>query len=491
MGSELMLRLPLGWAMKPLIECTSDNIISYGVVQPGSHTETGIPIIRVNNFGNGKLDLSTVLKIEPEIEKKFSRTRLVGGEVLLTLVGSTGQSIVASKELAGWNVPRAVAVIRPSNDIGANWINICLQTEFTKHFLDSRANTTVQKTLNLADVKKIPIPIPPRDVKDFIESNIISLDNKIQLNRQTNQTLEAMAQALFKSWFVDFDPVFDNIIAHNLAHNNAPLHNIPEPLLPHAQRRLNVQNVARGSARQTAAHAFHHLFPQAFEQSDEPSVGIQGWVPKGWGAVAMESLVDIASSKRVFAKDYKEKGVPFFRGKEISELSKGNKINTEIFISEEKFEELKNLSGIPKEGDILITSVGTIGNTYQVTRDDRFYFKDGNLTWIKAYKKVFMPHFIMEWFRNSAGIEAIERIKIGTTQQAITIKGLNKILIVNAPKNILLEFEAICSSLYRKIGKNIKETSSLESLRDTLLPKLISGELRIPDAEQATEALAK
>ena len=201
--------------------------------------------------------------------------------------------------------------------------------------------------------------------------------------------------------------------------------------------------------------------------------------------------MDIASSKRVFAKDYKEKGVPFFRGKEISELSKGNKINTEIFISEEKFEELKNLSGIPKEGDILITSVGTIGNTYQVTRDDRFYFKDGNLTWIKAYKKVFMPHFIMEWFRNSAGIEAIERIKIGTTQQAITIKGLNKILIVNAPKNILLEFEAICSSLYRKIGKNIKETSSLESLRDTLLPKLISGELRIPDAEQATEALAK
>ena len=459
MGSELILRLPLGWAMKPLIECTSDNIISYGVVQPGSHTETGIPIIRVNNFGNGKLDLSTVLKIEPEIEKKFSRTRLVGGEVLLTLVGSTGQSIVASKELAGWNVPRAVAVIRPSNDIGANWINICLQTEFTKHFLDSRANTTVQKTLNLADVKKIPIPIPPRDVKDFIESNIISLDNKIQLNRQTNQTLEAMAQALFKSWFVDFDPVFDNIIAHNLAHNNAPLHNIPEPLLPHAQRRLNVHNECSG---QNNAQEFHHLFPQAFEQSDEPSVGIQGWVPKGWGVNSVESLVSrLKSGKRYSKKDVLpygqtpvfEQGQSILLGYHNDEANFLASIEDPVFIFGDHTCVTK-LGVVPFSISAnVIPLKGLIRNTYWT------YFAVKDLQEFEEYRRHWMEFAIRPVVTPTVAVADL--------------------------------FADIICPLQQK--SNDLETSSnyLGRLRDTLLPKLISGELRIPDAEQATEALAK
>lgn len=456
-------------------------------------TDSGVLVLRSQYIKGGRLNLSNPsFTTEEGYQARIKRAVPSAGDIVLTREAPMGEVCMIPENLKCCLGQRMVLLRAKSDILDSTYLLYTLQSPFLQHQISWNEGTgTTVSNIRIPSIKAFEIPTPDLSVQKKIAHILGSIDSKIQLNRETNQTLEAMAQALFKSWFVDFDPVFDNIIAHNLAHNNAPLHNIPEPLLPHAQRRLNAHNVGRGSARQTAAHAFHHLFPQAFEQSDEPSVGIQGWVPKGWGAVAMESLVDIASSKRVFAKDYKEKGVPFFRGKEISELSKGNKINTEIFISEEKFEELKNLSGIPKEGDILITSVGTIGNTYQVTRDDRFYFKDGNLTWIKAYKKVFMPHFIMEWFRNSAGIEAIERIKIGTTQQAITIKGLNKILIVNAPKNILLEFEAICSSLYRKIGKNIKETSSLESLRDTLLPKLISGELRIPDAEQATEALAK
>ena len=464
--------------------------------------EGSYPVLKIKNVRFGHVDYSEASYVSEDIANETREWKTKEGDILISMTGSgpnAPQSLVGrvarvwADEPEAWiNQRVGKIVLKNEGSIHPDFLFYLLSSSASQDYLVSNSSGSAnQANISGKIIESLPCPKIGYEESAQIAKILRELDQKILINRQTNQTLEAMAQALFKSWFVDFDPVFDNIIAHNLAHNNAPLHNIPEPLLPHAQRRLNVQNVGRGSARQTAAHAFHHLFPQAFEQSDEPSVGIQGWVPKGWGAVAMESLVDIASSKRVFAKDYKEKGVPFFRGKEISELSKGNKINTEIFISEEKFEELKNLSGIPKEGDILITSVGTIGNTYQVTRDDRFYFKDGNLTWIKAYKKVFMPHFIMEWFRNSAGIEAIERIKIGTTQQAITIKGLNKILIVNAPKNILLEFEAICSSLYRKIGKNIKETSSLESLRDTLLPKLISGELRIPDAEQSVAALVK
>lgn len=198
--------VPHGWVCKRLVDCTIDGNISYGIVQPGQHDENGIPVIRINNVNNGQLDLSDVLKVSPEVESKYRRTRLKGGEVLLTLVGSTGQSFVAPEELVGWNVPRAIAVIRANEEVGANWINICLQSKETMHFLNVRANTTVQKTLNLKDVRDIPILIPPKEVKESIEGIALSLAEKIQLNRQTNQTLEHIAQAIFKSWFVDFEP---------------------------------------------------------------------------------------------------------------------------------------------------------------------------------------------------------------------------------------------------------------------------------------------
>ena len=169
------IQIPEGWSCKTLEECTIDGNVTYGIVQPGNHVEGGIPVIRVNNFQNGYLDLDGVLKVSPEVEAKYSRTRLKGGEVLLTLVGSTGQSIVAPKDLAGWNVPRAIAVIRADEETGADWINLCLQSHTTQHFLDSRANTTVQKTLNLKDVRQIPILQPPKQVKKFIESCVTSL----------------------------------------------------------------------------------------------------------------------------------------------------------------------------------------------------------------------------------------------------------------------------------------------------------------------------
>lgn len=98
------------------------------------HQEDGIGIIRVNNIQNGNIYIDDVLKVSHEIESKFAKTRLEGGEVLLTLVGSTGISAITTKALQGWNVARAVAVIKPCDEISAEWIHICLQSPFTKYF---------------------------------------------------------------------------------------------------------------------------------------------------------------------------------------------------------------------------------------------------------------------------------------------------------------------------------------------------------------------
>ena len=454
-GRELIPSLPEGWVVKRLVDCTLDKVISYGIVQPGQHTDSGIPMIRVNNFGNGQLDLSTVLKVKPEIESKFLRTRLVGGEVLLTLVGSTGQSIVAPKELAGWNVPRAVAVIRVTDDIGADWINICLQTEFTKHFLDSRANTTVQKTLNLSDVRKIPIPIPPQSMKEFIESNIVSLEKKIQLNRQTNQTLEQMAQALFKSWFVDFDPVIDNALAAG--------NPIPPELEQKAAQRAQVRAAAKASQAKPSTHPHHHtselpqhlreLFPSEFENTEA-----LGWVPKGWEATKLSDLLEVK-----YGKDHKK-------------LSEGN---IPVYGS----------GGLMRYADkhlyegesVLIPRKGTLSNITYVnelfwTVDTMFYTIPKN----KLIPKYAFFHLKSLDFAS---------MNVGSAVPSMTTKVLNDLLILLPSNTELKEFDKIITSYFNKAEDNKRQISQLTKLRDTLLPKLISGELRLPVAETDAPSL--
>ncbi|QLQ26650.1 MAG: restriction endonuclease subunit S [Dechloromonas sp.] len=132
-------------------------------------------MIRVNNFRDAQIEHADVLRISSEIEAKYARTRLTGGEVLLTLVGSVGQVSVVPKGLVGFNVARAVGVIRPLPDVGPEWIAICLRSPFSQNLLTSRANTTVQTTINLKDVRALPIPIPPKNERVRITKLISAL----------------------------------------------------------------------------------------------------------------------------------------------------------------------------------------------------------------------------------------------------------------------------------------------------------------------------
>jgi len=204
-----------------------------------------------------------------------------------------------------------------------------------------------------------------------------------------------------------------------------------------------------------------------------------GEIPVGWRVVQLKDVVEIGSSKRIFASEYLQNGIPFYRGKEVTELSNGNNLTPEIFISELKYNKLKATSGAPKENDILLTSVGTIGNTYLVQKDERFYFKDGNLTWFKNYKTVLDSTFIYIWLKSKYAEIAIEGIKIGSTQQAITIASLNSIEIVIPSETIYLKLKDSLKSTILKQQTNSKEIQTLTQLRDTLLPKLLSGELQV------------
>lgn len=433
----------MGFEVKSIGEVCS---VGDGAHSKVTRVETGIPYLTSKNIGQGFLKLDKLDYISEEsFEKLFSKDskatrRPQAGDVLFGIIGSFGNTYLY-KESDFFGFSSSIGILRPNPEL--------LDSEYlyyvvsSKKFRDNHANHnsgSVQGYTNIPTVKGLPVPVPSIAVQKKIAKVLQSLDRKIAVNQQTNQTLEAMAQAIFKSWFVDFDPVKAKM---------------------------------RGEQPEGMDEATASLFPDKLVESE------LGLIPDGWRASPLEDLVEIASSKRIFAKEYQEDGVPFFRGKEITELSKGNSVNPEIYITEERYQELKDKAGAPKENDILITSVGTIGNTYLVDSEDKFYFKDGNLTWVKDYKEEIIPYFLMEWFKSSVGKYAIENIKIGSTQQAITIKSLNGIKLVAPSRAIHEKFTQIVEPLYKKHRANIKQNKALSTLRDTLLPKLLSGEIEL------------
>ncbi len=197
-----------------------------------------------------------------------------------------------------------------------------------------------------------------------------------------------------------------------------------------------------------------------------------------WEEKPLDKLVTITSSKRVFYSEYVTSGVPFYRSKEIIELHNSGSTNSELFITESRFNEINDKFGAPQESDILLTSVGTLGIPYKVKKSDRFYFKDGNLTWFKDFTGV--PSVIIYcWLKSNIGKEQLDSITIGSTQAALTISGLKQIVFKLPPKDVIKMAEEKLTAVYSKIEGNQKQIFTLEKLRDNLLPKLMSGEIRV------------
>jgi type I restriction enzyme, S subunit len=482
MGSEF-LRVPDGWTVKPLIDCTEDGVISYGIVQPGSHDEDGIPVLRVNNFAGNSLDTTSVLKVSPEIEKKFARTRLKGGEVLLTLVGSTGQSVVAPAFLSGWNVPRAIAVIRPKHDVGSEWVNICLQTEATKSFLDSRANTTVQKTLNLQDVKQIPILIPPLDVKTRIENFAVTLNQKIALNRQINTTLESMAQALFKSWFVDFDPVIDNALAAG--------HDIPEPLLQRAQARAAhcaLHGIEGGPDREsegdsnaeprthpqgpTLPAGLQQLFPDRFVFTEE-----MGWVPEGWEVGPITYLADL--NPEAWSNKNHPDSVKYV------DLANAKNGRIDEVVAYSFADAPSRARRILRKNDTIFGTVRPGNRSFALIHEDGLTGSTGFA--VLRPKDRAATAFVYLSVTRQEVVDLFAHLADGAAYPAIRSDVVADHAVVIPTEKVMSAFHNQAMPMLSSIGDREAMSIVLSDLRDSLLPKLLSGQITIPDAEQVLD----
>lgn len=174
----------------------------------------------------------------------------------------------------------------------------------------------------------------------------------------------------------------------------------------------------------------------------------------------MGELCEITSSKRIFAKEYCDKGIPFYRGKEIIQKAKGEDILTELYISVQRFSEIEKRFGAPQKGDILLTAVGTLGVPYLVG-DEKFYFKDGNLVWLRNFNNV-LPEFVYYWLKSPGGQNAVKLHTIGSTQQALTIDALKKFKIMLPKADQQRRIVSVISSLEKKLSINKKINANLQ-----------------------------
>ena len=187
---------------------------------------------------------------------------------------------------------------------------------------------------------------------------------------------------------------------------------------------------------------------------------------KGWEYEKLSNKAEISSSKRIFASEYSDSGIPFYRGKEITEKSKGNPISVELFISQERFEEIKLKYGIPAIGDILVTAVGTIGNIWVVDSDEPFYFKDGNVLWLKIKDDTNPIYF--KYILTILIDEYKEMMANGCAYSALTIANLKDMPTCITPLALQQEFASKIEAIEKQkelIKQSIVETETLFNSR--------------------------
>lgn len=198
----------------------------------------------------------------------------------------------------------------------------------------------------------------------------------------------------------------------------------------------------------------------------------------------LKELCNVTSSKRIFASQYQNSGIPFYRGKEISLLSNNEKIKQELYISEELYQEINEKYGVPKKDDILMTAVGTIGNCY-IVKDEKIYFKDGNIIWLKDIdNKKILPKYLYYYLNLNSTKNTIDSLLIGSTQKALTIESFKNIEIDIPNIEIQSKIVKLLNILNNKIRLNTDVNNNLYEFTNKLFEEKI---LNNQDKEHWTE----
>lgn len=423
------------WPSVPLSELVDPQRgISYGIVQPGSPVPDGVPIVRVSDVRNGRIDVRSPLRVSADIERAYGRTRLRGGELLITIVGTVGETAIVPPDMAGWNVARAIAVLPVKAEVGSYWVQLGLRSSAAASMIQSRLNTTVQATLNLGDLSRLPIVIPPRHQRKAIASILGALDDKIELNRRMNETLEAMARAIFQDWFVAFGPT------------RAKMESRPPYLAPDLWA----------------------LFPDRLDAEGKPD---------GWREVPLDQIADFLNGLAL--QKYPGTGNDDLPVIKIAELRAG------IATGSDRASRSIPPQYVVKDGDVLFSWSGSLlQRVWTGGRGalNQHLFKVTSKQWPKWLHYLWVDHHLPS-FQATAASKA-------TTMGHIQRHHLSEAMTIIGSQDVMTAADALIGPLLQRCVANSLEARTLATTRDLLLPRLMSGELRVKDAERAVEEAA-
>jgi len=421
----------------------------------------GIPVIKGGQLHGAYVLDSGFDFLTPEKAEELKSSQAYRGDLVITHRGTIGQvSIIPHDSLYEKYIvsQSQLKVSFDTDKVNPYFVNYFFRSHLGQHRLLENASQVGVPAIAKAStsVKVIMVPCPSLEDQTRVVEHLKSLDDKIKLNLQMNETLDAMAQEFFKSWFVDFDPVIDNALAAGNA--------IPDEFAERAAQRKSIERKDNLD--------IHSLFPDEFELTEEI-----GWIPKGWIISTLDDLT--TELRRGISPKYTEvDGVRVVNQRCIRNHS------IDYSVCRLNDATIRKVDGRYLEvGDVLVnsTGVGTLGRMAQVFYLDEPAVVDSHVTVVRPNTELVKPY---TFGRLMLSIEPlVESMGLGSTGQTELSRVHLGELVVCIPPIELQEFvEKSFLSYSDKSAFNIQQNITLAKLRDTLLPKLMSGELRIPDA---------
>jgi len=406
-------------------------------------TEGGTPLVRLAGLGGYQASLNGCNFVsEEKASTKWSHFKLESGDILVSTSASFGRPAVVGPEAEGAIFYTGIIRFRSkSEDLLDGYLKLFLGSEAFDRQAEAFASGSVIRHFGPSHLRQMTIEIPPVSLQRQIVNLVGALDDKIELNRRMNETLEAMARAIFKDWFVDFGPT---------------------------------RAKAEGRAPYLAPEIWD-LFPHALDDEDKPV----GW--KEEPVHTQAHWVNGAAYKNMHFSDDPD-ALPVIK---IAELKAGVTKNTKFTNTAlgDKY--------LIADGELLFSWSGNPD-----TSIDTFVWTGGE-AWLNQHifavrqnGKRSLPflYAMLKWLKPE--FSEIARNKQTTGLGHVTQQDLKRLLVHIGPTEVMAAFDDLVRPIYARLFRNLMEMRTLAQTRDLLLPKLMSGEIRLAEAKKAVEAVA-
>lgn len=392
------------------------------------YSDEGRPLLLVNSINDGRLVDTEYPLVNFRKADELKQFWLEEGDIVYTRVGEVGRTLYVSKEFEGWMFSGQTLRIRIRNEeVNNRFVELFLRTPIHKKIASQTALGSTRESINTSILSDTIIPLPKRNEQDEIVKTIYCFDQKIDLLHRQNETIESIAQALFKHWFVDFEyPDEDSKPYRSSGGMMAPS-----------------------------------------ERSD------MGDIPEGWRIGQIKEFVDILPGFAFESSDFVDNGK--YRLVTIKNVQDGRfepRTKDGLKKFPEKMPEYCKL----KTGDILLSLTGNIGRICHVIGEN--YLLNQRVAKLQAKDEEYFS-FVYLLFKQRALVKILENISSGTAQQNLSTLMTAELETVIPSQEVMDKFAITVNPMIEKILNNLSQIQSLASIRDALLPKLMRGQIRV------------